>query len=92
MLEPNPASIETMPNPSLRLRVQARKTELEADLAKLDPGDRARGDVESALSQVEGLLTGDLDHIPMVVAAELSKWLETSKYLGEQRPAEPRPA
>lgn len=62
----------------------AHKEALERTLAALAPGDRSRRDVEFALSQVQGLLTGDLDHIPKVVAAELSRWLEATKYIDEQ--------
>lgn len=80
-----PTSTSTS-NPSLRLRVEDRKAEIEADLAQASD-DRIRQDLQDALSQVEGLLTGNLDKIPMVVAAELSKWLEVSKYLGEQHPS-----
>jgi hypothetical protein len=67
---------------SLRLRVAAHKEALEKSLAKLGPNDRSRRPLESALSEVEGLLTGDLDHIPKVVAAELNRWLEATKYIG----------
>ena len=67
---------------SLRLRVAAHKEALEKSLAKLVPNDRSRRDIEAALSEVQGLLTGDLDHIPKVVAAELSRWLETTKNIG----------
>lgn len=67
---------------SLRLRAAAHKEALEESLAKLDPNDRSRRDIEAALSELQGLLTGDLDHIPKVVAAELSRWLEATKYVG----------
>jgi hypothetical protein len=70
-------------NPSLRARVEARKLELEEALAKLRPEDRARNDIEIALNQVSGLLTGDLDQIPRVVAQELSTWLESNKHVNE---------
>jgi hypothetical protein len=71
----------------LRERVEARKLELETAAAALPEGDRTRRDLESALSQVQGLLTGDLDNIPHVVAAQLSTWLEASKHLDERAPA-----
>jgi hypothetical protein len=74
---------ETMRGQSLRARVETRKQELEAALATLDLDDRARPDIENALNEVSGLLTGDLDHIPRVVAAELSTWLESNKYVNE---------
>ena len=72
---------------SLRSRVEIRKAELETALAKATTDDRTRGDLELALSQVAGLLTGDLDRIPHVVAAELSAWLEANKHLDEHHRA-----
>lgn len=74
---------EAMRGQSLRARVEARKQELEAALSTLGPDDRARPDIEHALAEVSGLLTGDLDQIPRVVAAELSTWLESNKYVNE---------
>lgn len=68
---------------SLKLRVAAHKKTLERSLAKLGPDDRARRPIENALSEIDGLLTGDLDRIPRVVAAELSTWLEATKHIGE---------
>jgi hypothetical protein len=67
----------------LRARVEARKQELEQALAGLGPDDRTRNDVEHALNEVCGLLTGDLDRIPHVVAAELNTWLEANKHVNE---------
>lgn len=72
---------------SLKVRVEARKQELELALAKLGPDDRARVDIEQALNEVTGLLTGNLDQIPRVVAAELSTWLESNKHINEWHPA-----
>lgn len=68
---------------SLKLRAIAHKQALEEQLATLAPDDRARRELEMALSQIEGLLTGDLDNIPKVVAVELNRWLEASKYISE---------
>ncbi|HSD88874.1 MAG TPA: hypothetical protein VLB44_15205 [Kofleriaceae bacterium] len=69
---------------SLKVRAIAHKKALEEQLATLGPDDqRARREIEMALSQIEGLLTGDLDNIPKVVAVELSRWLEASKYISE---------
>lgn len=67
----------------LRARVEARKQELELALAELGPNDRNRKDIQHALNEVCGLLTGDLDRIPRVVAAELSTWLEANKHVNE---------
>jgi hypothetical protein len=79
---------------SLRVRVEARKQELELALAKLGPDDRARNDIEHALNEISGLLTGDLDQIPKVVASELSNWLEANKHVDEwqRRKREPHPS
>ncbi len=68
-------------------RVLARKAELEATLAAL-PADalRARGDIALALNTVNDLLTGDLAHVPAVVCADMSRWLELNKHLGESVP------
>jgi hypothetical protein len=70
-------------------RVTARKTELEGLLAALAPDQtRTRGDIELALSTIESLLTGDLEHIPAVVVSDMSQWLEHNKHLAESA-AEP---
>jgi hypothetical protein len=71
----------------LRARVETRKYELEAAIAKLPPGPE-RLDLERAIGTIEGLLTGDLEHIPSVVSAQLNQWLETNKHLA-QYPASP---
>jgi hypothetical protein len=71
---------------SLRARVAARRAELEAAIANPVTDERTRADLQSAAGQVEGLLTGDLDRIPNVVAASLSAWLEANKHLDEHHP------
>jgi hypothetical protein len=70
----------------LRDRVAARKAELEAAIASPTTDERTRSDLQSALGQVEGMLTGNLDQIPRVVAANLSAWLEANKHLDEHHP------
>lgn len=70
----------------LRARVEARKAELQSAIASASTNARTRGELENALGQVEGLLTGDLDRIPRVVAVELSTWLEANKHLDEHHP------
>jgi len=71
----------------LALRAQKRKAELEAALTELPADDtRARNDVEIALGAVAELLTGDTDHLAAVTAADLSRWLESSKHLAERVP------
>lgn len=72
---------------ALRTRVETRKHELEAARDKLAVGASGRDDVDRALSAIAGLLTGDLDHIPSVVSAQLSQWLETNKHLAETAPS-----
>lgn len=76
---------------SLRARVAARKAELEAAIANPATDERTRGDLQSAASQVEGLLTGNLDPIPKMVAASLSAWLEANKHLDEHHASAPEP-
>lgn len=71
---------------NLRSRVETRMKELELALETLQPNDRGRPDIETALAGVRGLLTGDLDHIPYVVATELSSWLESNKHINEHHP------
>lgn len=71
---------------ALRSRVETRMRELELALSTLSPTDRARPDIEIALAGVRGLLTGNLDQIPYVVAAELSNWLEANKHINERHP------
>lgn len=83
MMDKKANTTDAMRGSNLRTRVEARKLELERSLAKLDPDDRARPDIENALNEISGLLTGNLDQIPRVVAAELSNWLETNKHVDE---------
>ncbi len=65
-------------------RVMSRKHELEALLAKLPEHElRARGDIELALNTINSLLTGDLTHVPAMVVADMSRWLELNKHLAE---------
>lgn len=68
----------------LRARCAARRDELEQALAQLGPDGSpgTRRDLELALNGLDGLLTGNLDVIPPTLAAQLSRWLESSKYLG----------
>lgn len=73
----------------LRARVEQRKHELETSLAKLPESDHARASVQTALDEVTGLLTGNLDQIPHVIAAELNVWLEANKHVDERHPASP---
>ena len=76
---------------SLRLRVEQRGAELEAAIAMPATNPRVRRELEIALGEVRGLLTGNLDRIPKVVAAELNIWLEASKHLDEHHPRAAHP-
>jgi hypothetical protein len=87
MIDKNTNTTDATRGSSLRARVEARKTELELALGKLDADDRARVDIEQALNQVSSLLTGNLDQIPYVVAGELNTWLEANKHVNERHPA-----
>jgi hypothetical protein len=77
---------------SLRSRVETRKAELEAAITNPTLDERTLRDLETALGEVQGLLTGDLDRIPKVVASELNTWLEANKHLDEHHLAAPREA
>jgi hypothetical protein len=76
---------------SLRARVAARMTELEAAIANPDTDALVRNDLQTALDQVQGMLTGNLDQIPHVVAASLNMWLEANKHLDEHHSPPPQP-
>jgi len=73
----------------LKTRVEMRKRELQTAAAGLEPTDHTRQDIEAALAAIEGLLTGDLDNMPQMVSADLNRWLERNKYLGQHPGAEP---
>jgi len=63
-------------------RVQSRRHELETALDALPAdGVRERRDLELAIGTIDSLLTGDLDHVPSTVAADMSRWLEQNKHL-----------
>ena len=76
---------------TLSARVAARKAELEAAVANPTTDKRTRSDLQTALDQIEGLLTGDLTRIPRVVSAALSTWLEANKHLDEHHRSPPPP-
>lgn len=84
-LDPNTTDATT--GQALRLRVEKRKAEMLAAIAAPATDARTRDDLQSALGQVEGFLTGNLDQIPKTVAAELSTWLEANKHLDEHHPS-----
>jgi hypothetical protein len=68
----------------LAIRAQKRRAELAKALDKLDVEElRARNDIELAMSSIDGLLTGNPEHLSDTTAAELSRLLEGSKHLAE---------
>jgi len=71
----------------LAVRAQKRRDELVAALQQL-PADklRARGDIELALTTVDGLLTGDVEKLSDATASGLNTWLEHTKHLAEVAP------
>ena len=77
----------------LAVRAQKRRAELAAALQEV-PADerRARGDIELALTTVDGLLTGDIEKLSHATASQLSRWLEHTKHLAEVTPATRRSA
>jgi hypothetical protein len=78
-------SVDATTGQPLVARVMARKLELEALLAALPLEDlNARGDIGLALSTIADLLTGDLEHVPSVVAVDMNRWLERTKHVAER--------
>ena len=74
----------------LGLRAQKRRAELAQALTALPPADlSARSDIELAMSSVDTMLTGDLEHLSDATAADLSRWLEHTKHLAETTPTPP---
>ena len=81
-------SVDATTGQPMLARISQRKAELEALLAGLAPDDHATaGDIKLALSTINDLLTGDLDHVPPVVMVDINRWLERNKHLGERPPA-----
>ncbi len=75
---------------ALAVRARAREAELAALLVRVPAPDAAvRADVERALASVKTLLTGDTAHLAPTTAAELNRWLEGAKHLGEQTTSRP---
>jgi hypothetical protein len=77
----------------LAIRAQKRKAELEKALLRLPREDlRARAEIAQALTSVGDSLTGSHDHRSYMTAAELNRWLETTKHLAETAtPADTQP-
>ena len=78
-------SVDATRGQPLAMRVLARKDELEDALAELGPHDVIeRQAIETALTTVYLLMTGDLAHPSDVVARMLSGWLERHKHLAQE--------
>ncbi|MDQ3334465.1 MAG: hypothetical protein M4D80_04845 [Myxococcota bacterium] len=78
-------SVDATAHQPIVARVMARKSELEALLAAIPESDlKERGDIDLALSTITELMTGDLEHVPAVVAVDMNRWLERNKHLGER--------
>lgn len=80
---------------TMKVRVEARRSELEAALERDDLSPRTRQDVQAALDSLALLTTAGLDDIPAMTAAQLSDWLEKHKYLamdhGDRKPRGKQP-
>jgi hypothetical protein len=77
-------SVDATRGQPLAARVLARKDELEMALADCSPHDQGlRIEIETALATVYQLMTGDLAHLPSVVARDLNTWLERNKHLAQ---------
>jgi hypothetical protein len=64
------------------VRVLARKAELEDALADCGPHEVLRRTaIDTALTTVYQLMTGDLAHPSDVIAHALNRWLERNKHL-----------
>lgn len=78
-------SVDATRGQPLAMRVLARKDELEDALAELGAHDLVeRQAIETALTAVYLLMTGDLAHPSDVVACGLNRWLERNKHLGQE--------
>lgn len=77
-------SVDATTGQPMIARVMTRKAELEARRQTLREDDlQTRSDIDLALTTINELITGDLSHIPAVVVADMSKWLERSKHIAE---------
>jgi hypothetical protein len=66
---------------ALLVLVDARRRELEKELATGKPTPDRSANLKSAIEALKALLPGDLDQISPTVAQGLTNWIETSKYL-----------
>jgi hypothetical protein len=77
-----PNSTDATRGQPLAARVLARKNELEDALADVGPHEVLRRNaIETALTGVYALMTGDIAHPSAVVARRLNAWLERNKHV-----------
>jgi hypothetical protein len=76
-------SIDATRGQPLAVRAQARIKELEALVVEMPQGARERSEIEGSIASAKSLLTGNLDKLPPTTAADLNRWLETTKYIGQ---------
>jgi hypothetical protein len=88
--EPTELAAPATSHPSLLERCEVRRRELAEALDQLDDdgAPQTRRDIAAAVDAIDGLLTGNRDQIPHVVAARMSRWLESSRYLGAKETRE----
>ena len=68
----------------LAARVYQRKDELEDALADLDAREvMLRQAIQTALTTIYSLITGDIAHPPDLIARALNRWLERNKHLAQ---------
>jgi hypothetical protein len=74
----------------LLARIEERRHELEVSLAHAQaeriatPHEEA---IETSLNALDGILTDELDDLSEPTAAQLNKWLESTRFLPEQQRA-----
>jgi len=81
---PLPNTTDATQGLPLAVRAEIRRDELRELLGMLPATEeRMRSDIEIALASVDMMLTGDVEHLSEATAAEVNRWLEGSKHLGE---------
>ena len=72
-------------------QVQARRDELQRALTDDSTSASSRTNIEEALASVTPMLTGDLKTLPDMVSRDLTRWLETNKYVAVPPAAPAKP-
>jgi hypothetical protein len=83
MSDAHPNSTDATRGQPLRARIERRRQELEEGVARREPGDSTRRELEEALTRLASLLPVDLSQIPHVTGKLLNDWLEGAKHLDE---------